>query len=120
MEAGQYSQALPILRQAVATADKSNLTYAYALFDLGRTLRLSGDPQAAIPILQARLQIPNQPGIVASELRLAEQQAGVKPAAPAPAPAGPPSGEPPGPGPGKDHGHGHAYGHLKHGGDVAD
>ena len=29
------------------------LTYAYALYDLGRALRLSGDPTAAVPILEA-------------------------------------------------------------------
>ena len=28
------------------------LTYAYALYDLGRALRLSGDPAAAVPILE--------------------------------------------------------------------
>ena len=106
MESGQYSQALPILRQAVATAGKSSLTYAYALYDLGRTLRLAGDPQAAIPILEARLQIPNQPGVVAGELHLAEQQAG----------AG--QGGAAAPGPGNGHGHGHAYGHI--GRDQAD
>jgi serine/threonine-protein kinase len=101
MESGSYAQALAVLRQAVATADPSSLTYAYALFDLGRTLRLAGDPQAAIPILEQRLQIPNQPGVVANELNLAEQQAGQS-----------------GPGPGPDHGNGHAYGHDKHpGGD---
>ena len=34
--------------------------YAYALFDLGRSLRLSGDPRAAVPVLYRRLQIPDQ------------------------------------------------------------
>jgi serine/threonine-protein kinase len=114
MESGQYSQALPILRQAVSTANPSSLTYAYALYDLGRTLRLAGDPQAAIPILQKRMQIPNQPGVVAGELHLAEQQAGVtQSAAPTPGPSPAPGG-PPGPG----HGHGHAYGHFGHGADA--
>jgi serine/threonine-protein kinase len=105
MEAGNYSQALPVLRQAVQTADPTSLTYAYALFDLGRTLRLAGDPAAAIPVLEARLRIPNQPGIVAAELHMAQQQAGQ--AAPPPAPAGPGDG------------HGHAYGHVKHGLNVS-
>jgi hypothetical protein len=67
------------------------LLHAYALFDLGRSLRLSGDPQAAIPILEQRLQYPNQTAVVQVELKLAEQAAGVVPA---------------GGGPGKGHGHG--------------
>jgi eukaryotic-like serine/threonine-protein kinase len=76
MEAGQYAQAIPILRQAVAAAPHSSLTYAYALYDLGRSLRLAGEPAAAIPILQARLQIPNQTDVVRHELTLAMQAAG--------------------------------------------
>jgi serine/threonine protein kinase len=76
MEAGQYAQAIPILRQAVASAPHSSLTYAYALYDLGRSLRLAGDPAAAIPILQARLQIPNQTDVVRQELTLAMQAVG--------------------------------------------
>jgi tetratricopeptide (TPR) repeat protein len=123
MESGQYAQALPVLRQAVQTADPSGLTYAYALYDLGRTLRLAGDPQAAIPILEQRLKIPNQPGVVAYELSLARQQAGQAPQAPGPGPGQNSQGDtvppapPPGHGPG--HGHGHAYGHAGNGGGGA-
>ncbi len=68
---GAYGPAIDLLRKAVATAPKSDITYAYALYDLGRSLRLSGDPQAAIPVLRARLQIPNQPDAVRRELMLA-------------------------------------------------
>ena len=39
MTAGQYQQAVGVLRQAVAAAPPSSLTYAYALYDLGRSLR---------------------------------------------------------------------------------
>jgi serine/threonine-protein kinase len=85
MEAGQYAQAIPILRQAVAAAPHSSLTYAYALYDLGRSLRLAGDPAAAIPILQARLQIPNQTDVVRHELELAMQAAGASSAGAGPA-----------------------------------
>jgi serine/threonine-protein kinase len=109
MQGGSYAQALPVLRQAVASAPTNSLTYAYALYDLGRTLRLAGDPQAAIPILERRLQIPNQPGVVAAELGLARQQAGHAQASNAsrtspPAPTGvaaPTAGD----------GQGHAFGH---------
>ena len=51
MVGGDYGAAIPVLRQAVAAAAPSSLTYAYALYDLGRSLRLAGDPQAAVPIL---------------------------------------------------------------------
>jgi eukaryotic-like serine/threonine-protein kinase len=54
----------------------SDLNYAYALFNLGRSLRLAGRPDEAIPILEQRLQIPNQRGTVAKELELARQEAG--------------------------------------------
>jgi tRNA A-37 threonylcarbamoyl transferase component Bud32/tetratricopeptide (TPR) repeat protein len=90
---GQYSQAIGVLHQALGAAAPGSLTYAYALYDLGRSLRLSGDPQAAVPVLQHRLQIPNQPGIVRHELHLAKRALGPGPtpaksggAAPAPPP----------------------------------
>jgi serine/threonine-protein kinase len=76
MSAGNYGQAVPILRRAVAEAAPGSLTYAYALFDLGRSLRLAGDPRAAVPILWRRLQIPNQTSVVRSELRLALEALG--------------------------------------------
>jgi hypothetical protein len=76
---------VPVLRQAVAATGKhtsdcaspsgSCLTYAFALFDLGRALRLSGNPSAAVPILQDRLRIDNQRGTVQSELTQAQAAA---------------------------------------------
>ena len=77
MMSGNYNDAVGVLRQAVAAAPHGSLTYAYALYDLGRSLRLSGNPQAAIPILQQRLQIPDQPDVVRQELQLALTQTGV-------------------------------------------
>ena len=66
----EYTAAVPILKRAMAATVKHVsacvdpdstmcLTYAYALYDLGRALRLSGDPTAAVPILEARLEIDN-------------------------------------------------------------
>ena len=72
---GDYGAAIQVLRQAVDAAPPEALTYAYALYDLGRSLRLAGDPQAAIPILERRLQIPNQTSVVLTELQLARQAA---------------------------------------------
>jgi tRNA A-37 threonylcarbamoyl transferase component Bud32 len=76
MEQGNYRSAIPVLRRAVAAAPSSSLTYAYALYDLGRSLRLAGDPRAAVQILWRRLQIPNQTSTVRAELALALQALG--------------------------------------------
>jgi len=73
---GDYTQAIGVLHQAIAAAGPGDINYAYALYDLGRSLRLAGDPQAAIPVLERRLEIPNQTSVVLSELRLAQQAAG--------------------------------------------
>jgi eukaryotic-like serine/threonine-protein kinase len=68
---GNYSAALPALRQAVNSASPDSLTYAYALYDYGRALLLAGDPKDAVKVLYQRLQIPNQTGAVRQELQLA-------------------------------------------------
>lgn len=84
---GQYSSAVAVLERAVAATGESSsaclepttgtcLTYAFALYDLGRALQLSGQPAAAIPVLMRRLAIDNQRPVVASELALARRQAG--------------------------------------------
>lgn len=84
LEAGQYADAVPVLRRAVLAtgetvaaclepASLTCLTYAYALYDLGRAVRLSGQPQAAVPILERRLQIDNQRSTVVGQLQLARQ-----------------------------------------------
>jgi eukaryotic-like serine/threonine-protein kinase len=71
MDAGNYPAAIPVLHKALAASSPTSLTYAYALFDLGRSLRLSGDPRAAVAILYQRLQIHNQTDAVRVELELA-------------------------------------------------
>ena len=68
---GNYSAAIPVLRQAVTAASPGSLTYAYSLYDLGRSLRLAGDPADAAKVLDQRLQIPNQTGTVRAQLQLA-------------------------------------------------
>ena len=74
---GHYAAAIPILRQAVAASSAQSRNYAYALYDLGRSLRLAGDPRAAISILERRMQIPIELSIVAPELAAARRAAGV-------------------------------------------
>jgi serine/threonine-protein kinase len=77
MNQGNYDGAIPLLQEAVASFPEgtSDLTYAYALFNLGKALRLAGRPDDAIPVLERRLQIPNQTETVQNELDLARQQA---------------------------------------------
>jgi eukaryotic-like serine/threonine-protein kinase len=56
---------------------KADINYAYALYNLGNALRLSGHPADAIPYLEERLQISNyKRGIVKKELETARKQAG--------------------------------------------
>jgi eukaryotic-like serine/threonine-protein kinase len=78
MSAGQYDEAVPKLQEAVNSFQPgtTDLNYAYALFNLGKALRLAGRPDEAIPILEQRLKIPNQQDTVRRELELAKQQAG--------------------------------------------
>jgi eukaryotic-like serine/threonine-protein kinase len=78
MQAGDYQQAIPLLEQAVAAypEDSQDLTYAYALFNLGRSLRLAGRAGEAVPILERRLAIPNQTETVQRELDAARAAAG--------------------------------------------
>src|SRR4051812_7763149 len=73
---GQYEQAIALDRQVVAKGSGSGLTYAYALYDLGHALRLAGRPKEAIPVLEQRLKINNQRGVVQAELNKAKQEAG--------------------------------------------
>jgi len=92
LEAGRYAAAIEALKRAVtATGEQLDeclepvsatcLTYAYALYDLGHALQLSGHPSAAVGVLQRRLQIDNQRPTVQNELTLARTQAGLEPRA---------------------------------------
>jgi eukaryotic-like serine/threonine-protein kinase len=77
MNAGRYDEAIPVLQRAVdSLAGTNDVNYAYALFNLGRSLRLAGRPEEAIPILEQRLAIPNQRGVVTRELEAARREAG--------------------------------------------
>ncbi|MFL5834369.1 MAG: protein kinase domain-containing protein [Solirubrobacterales bacterium] len=78
IQAGEYDAAVPVLEEAVASFPEGSedLSYAYALFNLGNALRLSGRPEEAIPVLERRLEIPNQSGTVEEELEAARAEAG--------------------------------------------
>jgi hypothetical protein len=79
LQSGQYGDAVPVLRRAVAATgmhlsdclepvSETCLIYAYAMYDLGRALELKGNPTAAVPVLEKRLEIDNQRDVVAAEL----------------------------------------------------
>ena len=78
IQAEEYEAAVPVLEEAVASFPEGSedLAYAYALFNLGNALRLSGRPEEAIPVLERRLEIPNQTGTVEEELEAARTEAG--------------------------------------------
>ena len=78
---GKPADAVAPLQRSVAAFRaqnrKGDIGYAYALFNLGNALRLSGHPAEAIPYLQERLQVSDyKRGIVQKELKTARQQAG--------------------------------------------
>lgn len=78
IQQGRYAEAIPVLRQAVASFPQgtTDINLAYALFNLGRALRMAGHPEEAIPVLEQRLQIPNQIQTVQTELDAARAAAG--------------------------------------------
>jgi hypothetical protein len=87
LQAGRYGEAVPVLERALAATGESVgacvqpasdrcLTYAYALYDLGRALMFSGSTAAAVTVLEHRLQIENQRPVVAAELRSARRELG--------------------------------------------
>jgi tetratricopeptide (TPR) repeat protein len=77
MREGRYAEAVPLLRRAVAgyPKDSTEIGYAYALYNLGRSLRMSGRPAEAIPLLERRLRFPNQRATVLRELAAARREA---------------------------------------------
>ena len=78
-QAGQDEQAVPVLRRALESwpeGSEGELEYAFTLFNLAHSLRLTGNPEEAIPLLERRLEVSdNQRGAVRRELRLARAEA---------------------------------------------
>ncbi len=103
--AGNYAAAVATDRRALAAANPTSSTYAFALYDLGVSLLKSGDPQAAIPYLRQRLTYNNQTATVQAALDQALQAAGQAPA-PGPSAAGSTGGANLPPGKAKKHGKG--------------
>ena len=81
LESGDYDTAIELNTRAIeafpeGTTWQTDMNHAYALFSLGKALRLAGRPDEAIPVLEARLQVPDQTETVQEELDLARKQAG--------------------------------------------
>ena len=78
MNQSRYAEAIAPLQQAVTACGSSNQLdpCGFALYNLGRSLRLAGHPAEAIPFLERRLTIPNQQGVVKRELRAARERRG--------------------------------------------
>jgi eukaryotic-like serine/threonine-protein kinase len=82
IQRGQATAAVPSLQRSVdafrAQGRTGQIDYAYALYNLGNALRLSGRPADAIPYLEERLKISNyKRGVVKQELKTARQMAKV-------------------------------------------
>ncbi|HEX4008953.1 MAG TPA: serine/threonine-protein kinase [Solirubrobacteraceae bacterium] len=92
MLAGNYPVAIATLRKAVSAASPGSLTYAYGLYNLGRSLLLSGDAAGAVPVLEQRMKIPNQTDVVLATLNRALVAAGQQPL---PEPSAPPAPQTP-------------------------
>ncbi|MGI8461276.1 MAG: protein kinase domain-containing protein [Solirubrobacterales bacterium] len=78
LQEGRAEEAIVPLQRAVDSFPEgtTDLTYAFALFNLGSALRAAGRPEEAIPVLEQRLEIPNQTETVQRELDLARADAG--------------------------------------------
>jgi serine/threonine-protein kinase len=78
-QAGDDEAAVPVLQRALAAwpeGSEGELEYAFTLFNLGHSLRVTGNPDDAIPLLEKRLELTdNQRGTVERELRLARREA---------------------------------------------
>jgi eukaryotic-like serine/threonine-protein kinase len=101
LQQGNAQDAIEPLRRSVrafrAQGTTGVIDYAYALYNLGNALRLTGRPGDAIPYLRERLRISDfRRADVIRELTIARQQAGLTPA--------------PGTGNGNGNGNGHGHG----------
>jgi eukaryotic-like serine/threonine-protein kinase len=81
IDAGNYAAAIPVLERALrafptGTTAASNLEFAFTLYNLGHALRAGGRPADAVPVLEERLENPNQSSTVQTELDAARQAAG--------------------------------------------
>jgi serine/threonine-protein kinase len=80
IRAGDYGAAVPLLQRSVAAfraqGRRGEITYAYALFNLGQALNRSGRHAEAVPYLQERLKVSDfKRDVVKAELKVARAAA---------------------------------------------
>jgi serine/threonine-protein kinase len=77
MQQGDYAGAIPLLQEAVASwpEGSTDIEYAYALYNLGKSLNRAGRSGEAIPYLERRLGWEDQRATVQAELDLARRNA---------------------------------------------
>jgi eukaryotic-like serine/threonine-protein kinase len=80
IQQGQATAAVPSLQRSVdafrAQGRTGQIDYAYALYNLGNALRLSGRPADAIPYLEERLKVSDyKRGVIKQELETARRLA---------------------------------------------
>jgi serine/threonine-protein kinase len=78
--AGDYGSAVALLQRSVdafrAQARRSELAYAFALFNLGQALSRSGRAAEAVPYLEERLKVSDfERDVVKAELKVARAAA---------------------------------------------
>lgn len=68
----RYAEAAEVLRKAVNAFGHNSTApaYPYAVFNLGQALRLSGNPKAAIPVMNACMNLIADPEMAKRELAL--------------------------------------------------
>jgi serine/threonine-protein kinase len=77
LQNGDYESAIALNRQAADALEGSGrMEYWYALYDLGLALLESGKPDQAIPVLEKRLENPNQRATVQKTLERARAKSG--------------------------------------------
>jgi serine/threonine-protein kinase len=83
IDAGRAADAIPVLQRALAAfpaAERGSIVYGWTLFNLGDAYLRTGQPDKAIPYLEARLRYPGQIDVVRAELQQAQEAAGLAPA----------------------------------------
>ena len=76
IRSGRYDQAVIVLRKAIETfpPETRDVTYGESLYHLGYSLRMSGKPEEAIPVLKQALKFPLYNTKVSKELKTASAQ----------------------------------------------
>lgn len=75
LKAGRYEDAIRVLRRAVQSfpRDTNNMSYYFAVYNLGHSLRRTGKPQEAIPLLQQCIRFDKSNQKFQEELKAAQR-----------------------------------------------